>query len=92
VRGALAHVVGPALRFFSSDGHQRVRQRCGWCGALLLDVPFTDDEEGPVTWDELAQVRVIGGMIELIDTPPLQEDNGYLVEDSCAFIDHSVTR
>jgi hypothetical protein len=92
VRGALAHVVGPALRFFSSDGRQRVRQRCAWCGTLLLDVPFTGDQEGPPAWYEWAQVRVIGGKIELINVPPLQDENGYLVEDSCAFIDHSVTR
>jgi hypothetical protein len=58
----------------------------------LLDVPFTGDQEGPPAWDELAQVRVIGGKIELINVPPLQDENGYLVEDSCAFIDHSVTR
>lgn len=91
---ALAHLAGSRL-----ECGGRVRQRCEWCGAVLIDVDRTriaavvPDGAGPgwqpevPTWPAGRWVEVDGSMSVL-----LAEDNtGRSPENSCMRLDPEVT-
>lgn len=72
----------------------RLRQRCGWCGATLIDydlenvaVPVGQDA-APGTWPAGELVRVDGPLSILME----HVDGTDLPVDACARLDHAVTR
>jgi hypothetical protein len=76
-------------------GGQRLRQRCAWCGAVLIDYDLTrvavqvepgEEPQPPGTWPVGALVRVHGGMSVVLD------DTEELPGDACGRIDDEVTR
>lgn len=82
---ALTHIAGTRVRVGS-----RVRQRCGWCGAVLVDEDLGraafEEDAGRIApgWNPSDLVTVNGcGMFAV----PL----GVLPSDACARIDDSVT-
>ena len=71
----------------------RMRQRCGWCGALLLTydlaalaVPVGQDPT-PATWPVGSLVRVDGGLSFQVE----HEDGQALPEGACGLLDPEVT-
>lgn len=74
--------------------NQRLRQRCAWCGALLLDYDLANvavpvgQEGAPGIWPFGKLVLVDGGMSVLVEI----EEGGELPEGSCGRIDPEVTR
>lgn len=83
-----------------------LRQRCAWCGAVLLDydlarVAVPIGQEGPpATWEAGRLVRVDGAFPEVyslldmdIDTGPVVDGGGdrMLPDDACALLDPEVT-
>lgn len=70
-----------------------LRQRCAWCGAVLLDydlaaiaVPVGQDPT-PATWPPGDLVLVDGGMSALVE----HEDGSPLPDGSCGKLDPAVT-
>lgn len=86
---ALVHVAGVDITI-----NGRMRQRCGWCGAALLDYDLATLEvpvgqEGlPGTWPLGQLVSVDGNLSMLID----HEDGTPLPMDACGRLDPDVTR
>ncbi len=88
---AVTHIAGIELTI----GDTLLRQRCGWCGAVLLDydlsrvaVPAGQDPR-PGTWPVGELVRVDGPVSTVVPhTPGLDR----LPEDACALLDPAVTR
>jgi hypothetical protein len=88
VSAAITHVAGFRIHV---NGH--LRQRCAWCGALLLDyelertaVPVGQDPQ-PALWEPGALVEVDGGASWVVSH---QEDDELPV-NACARIDDTVT-
>lgn len=73
---------------------QRLRQRCGWCGALLIDYDLANiavpigQNPNPGSWPIGGVVMVDGGMSALVD----HKDGEPLPEGSCGRLDPEVTR
>jgi hypothetical protein len=85
---AMTHIAGAPIQIGS-----RLRQRCGWCGATLIDlrlervaVPVGQDP-APGTWQQGRLVLVDGNASYLLDQPEGSEIPG----DCCARIDDAVT-
>jgi hypothetical protein len=73
---------------------QHLRQRCGWCGAVLIDydlariaVPVGQDPT-PAVWPYGSLVLVAGGISVSVE----HEDGQPLPEGSCGHLDPEVTR
>lgn len=74
----------------------RVRQRCSWCGATLIDcdlarmmVPVGQDPyPAPPTWEPGAVIAVDGAASYVYD----HEDGAELPAEACAYIDPAVTK
>jgi len=80
----LIHVAGPVLH--ASGGSQAiVRQRCAWCGALLIDDNLPVEQGFKFTFTAQSQVAVSGGCAWTVpgDVPGPQ---------SCLYLDPAVTR
>jgi hypothetical protein len=83
----MIHIAGPDIQI---DTH--LRQRCAWCGAILIDydlaaiaVPEGQDPR-PATWP-------VGGLVE-VDGPAqwrVLQGDGPLPEGACGRIDPAVT-
>jgi hypothetical protein len=87
VAEGLIHVVGI---FVQIDA--RLRQRCAWCGAVLLDydlerIAVPEGQGGPSTWPTGALVEVDGPMSRVVP----RTDDEPLPEGTCTAIDHEVT-
>lgn len=74
--------------------NHRLRQRCAWCGALLLDydlanlaVPVGQDST-PATWPVGELVMVDGGLSATVP----HVDGDPLPMDACGRLDPDVTR
>lgn len=97
---AISHIVAPFLTMNSASRGKVLRQRCLWCGALVLEVeldrvavPLPKDGSPPepiATWEPGAVVEISGDnpkVSALIEVGP--ED--MLPENACANIDYEVT-
>lgn len=89
---AVVHIASPAIVI---DG--RVRQRCGWCGAVIDDTvvantavfgPVSDRDSRYPTWPAGAYVAISEGMGEWTVTPPQLG----LPPGCCAALDPAITR
>lgn len=76
-------------------GANRLRQRCAWCGAVLLDYDLErvgvavepgEVAESPAVWPMGRLVRVFGGQSYVLP------DANELPDDACASLDDEVTR
>lgn len=92
MNGTITHIAGLVVHVGSM-----VRQRCGWCGAVLIDldlantmvmVPDGHDPEPPPTWEVGALVALNGAASWVVD----HEDGAQLPADACAQLDPAVTR
>lgn len=83
---SVTHIAAPALHIFG----MYIRQRCAWCGTIILEydlnrvaVPEGTDPM-PATWAPMVMVRVDGHMSAEVE--PVEEDgNIKLPMDSCTF-------
>lgn len=86
---ALIHIAGIDVCV-----NDRLRQRCGWCGALIIDYDLTrvavpaGQDPRPATWPVGALVAIDGGMSYTVE----QNDTDPLPDGACAVIDAEVTR
>ena len=88
----IVHIAGKEIYVGS-----QLRQRCGWCGAVLIDddvcrtMVLVDAEHtrpGPIpTWPKGELVAVQGGASWVVE----HEDGADLPLEACAMIDHEVT-
>lgn len=87
----VTHIAGADITI----GGRRLRQRCSWCGAILLDYDLAnvavmvepgEQAEPPATWPVGRLVRVHGGMSTVLD------ETEELPEDACGKVDDEVTR
>lgn len=71
-----------------------LRQRCAWCGAVLVDYDLTlvavpeGQDPRPATWP-------VGGLVEVdghVSSTVPHEDGKQLPENACAQLDPAVTR
>lgn len=86
---AVTHIAGLDIRV----GCQ-IRQRCGWCGAVLIDedlhnvmVPAEDADKPFPTWPVGALIRRDGCVTSIVE----HEDGADLPADACGQLDHAVT-
>jgi hypothetical protein len=89
---ALTHIAGLKVRVGS-----RLRQRCGWCGAMLADYDLTNlavwpapppgEEVLPAMWTPESLVRVDGNAYFVVE----HVDGADLPADACACLDDAVT-
>jgi hypothetical protein len=79
---------------------RRQRQRCAWCGAVLIDYDLArvavkvepgQVPQPPSTWEVGVLVRVVGGYSSVVD-PEFVNGEPQLPENSCASVDDEVTR
>jgi hypothetical protein len=84
----VTHIAGADILI----GDRRLRQRCSWCGAVLLDYDLAtvavagDDPSPPATWPVGRLVRVDGAMSTVL------EETEELPDDACGRLDDEVTR
>jgi len=78
----LTHIAGPAL----TVGSRYMRQRCAWCGTVLVDHDVELDAE-PATWSLGDLVAVSGPVAYLAGVV----DGDQLPGSACARIDPAVT-
>lgn len=87
---------GPSVTHIAANditiGDRRMRQRCAWCGAVLLDYDFArtavagDEWTPPASWPVGRLVRVDGGFSTVLD------ETDELPDDACGHVDDEVTR
>lgn len=72
---AIVHLAGEVFMI----GERFMRQRCGWCGDVLIDydlsrvaVPVGTDPM-PATWQVGSQVLVDGGMSTVVESEKLDD-------------------
>lgn len=95
-----SHIVAPPLTMDSQSRGRVLRQRCLWCGTLVLEVeldrvavqlPADGSEPKPIgTWEPGAVVRVSDGnprVSALVEVGP----DDLLPADACANLDYAVT-
>ena len=86
-----AHIAGHVI-----EVGPYLRQRCGWCGAVLIDVDVRQamyptstpvEDRTPGTWETGAIVRIDGVMSSVVE----HEDGEPVPDDCCAALDPAVT-
>lgn len=84
----MIHIAGPYI-----EVGPLLRQRCGWCGATLLDydlnrvaVPEGQDPR-PATWEMGVLVEVDGNLSTVVP----HNDGDQLPDGACARLDPAVT-
>lgn len=94
VVSGVVHIAGPAIQI---DG--QLRQRCSWCGALLLDYALgrvavpVDQDARPATWAMDACVAVDGNaqyLVGLVDSV-VKPGEKRLPDGACGRLDPEVT-
>lgn len=85
----VVHIAGNDLRVGA-----QLRQRCAWCGAVLIDhdlstlmVPAGQEDRAPATWP-------VGGLVELdgpLSVAIAHNDGDRLPTNACAQLDHELT-
>jgi hypothetical protein len=90
----VTHIVGPEITI----GGRRMRQRCAWCGAVLLDYDLAnvavqvepgEQPEPPAVYPYLRLVRITGGGGFRLNA--VLDDTDQLPDDACARVDDEVT-
>lgn len=86
--GAVIHIAGNDVQV-----NAQLRQRCAWCGALLIDynlervaVPEGTDPR-PATWPGGELIAVDGGLSYVVE----HEDSQPLPDGACGTLDPEVT-
>lgn len=89
----VVHIAGPAITIGT-----HLRQRCSWCGAVILDVPLDrtmvtllpgETEPGPYpTWPIGELIEIDGGMTSVIE----HSDGADLPPNACGCLDPEMTR
>lgn len=91
---SVTHIAGPEITI----GGRRMRQRCSWCGATLIDYDLTrvavqvrpgEEPRLPGTWEVGRLVRVDAGNPTI---GQLLEPTDELPDDACGHVDDEVTR
>lgn len=86
--GGIIHIAGPAVRV-----GMLLRQRCGWCGAMMADYDLEriavpeGQEDAPGTWGAGELVLVDGNMSAVYP----HVDGTELPANACALLDPAVT-
>lgn len=94
--GSITHVAGGTLSYSLPD-RKITRQRCAWCGSLLIETiqppfPFPVGLEPKLdTFTPYSLVRVDGSYSENVDLPVMGNGDAVLPEDSCMRIDTAIT-
>lgn len=95
--GMVTHVAGLSVTFGSPDG-QLLRQRCAWCGALMVDVnlglvsyPIDQVMQTVPTWEVFAMVRIDGNFSQALEDELLANGETKVPDDCCMWIDPAVT-
>lgn len=86
---AVLHVAGVYVTI-----NQRVRQRCAWCGAVLIDVE-TADVAVPVGQDATVAVWPVGDLVGVDGSMSYavpHKDGDALPDGACGKLDPEVTR
>jgi hypothetical protein len=93
-RGEVVHVAGPCITFAG----RWVRQRCVWCGHVLIDMDLArtlvelpadgSEPDHPKGWADDALVHVDGGM-SWVD-PADDNDEGRVPDRCCMRLDPAV--
>lgn len=93
-----SHIAGITV---SWDGRY-LRQRCSWCGHVLLDYDLTkvavmvppdgSDPEPPATWPVGAVIRTDGFMSSILVEPTEVAKLAEVAPDACVFLDPEITR
>lgn len=87
----IVHIAGPEIQI-----GQQLRQRCAWCGAVLIDYDLTrvamlcagpGPDDRPGTWPVGALIEVDGNAAQVLD----HVDGDPLPAHACGQIDHEVT-
>jgi hypothetical protein len=87
---AIVHFVGPDIRI----DDKRMRQRCAWCGTLLLEYDLdriqvpVGQRQGMARFEVGTLLEVYEGMRQLISHKPGDK----LPPNTCAELDDEVTR
>ncbi len=85
---AVIHIAGNDVQV-----NVQLRQRCAWCGALLIDYALdriavpTGTDPRPATWPPGELVAIDGGLSYVVD----HEDGQPLPDGSCGKLDPEVT-
>lgn len=91
------HVAGVDITF----DERYIRQRCSWCGVVLLDYDLANMEAGnerPAPWPIGSLVRIDGNAAYVVSDAPLCDECDPdqtpvgVPDDSCFNIDPEVTR
>lgn len=99
---AISHISHISAQPLYWDGRY-VRQRCAWCGAILIDmdlatiaVPIPEDgsdPEPPGTWPVNATIRVDGMVTYVVPDETSEDGKGIRPpDDACLRLDPTVTR
>lgn len=85
----VVHIAGMTVTI-----NDRMRQRCAWCGALLINydlaniaVPVTQADTSPASWPVGDLVLIDGNMAALVP----HVDGAALPEAACGRLDPAVT-
>lgn len=100
--GTLVHPAGPVMYYTRADGKDLVRQRCMWCGTVLIDADLSriaaqlnPDGSAPpfATWEAGGMVGVNGGMQWLVWTAEQTQSRhiSEMTETCCMTLDPAVT-
>lgn len=85
----VVHIAGPDIRV-----NAQLRQRCAWCGALLIDYDLervavpTGQDPTPATWP-VGELIAVDGAASWVES---HTDGDPLPDNACGAIDAEVTR
>jgi hypothetical protein len=83
-RGEVVHVAGPCITFAG----RWVRQRCVWCGHVLIDMDLARTANTPARWAVDALVHVDGSMSWVATAD--DNDEGRVPDRCCMCLDPAV--
>lgn len=85
-----SHIAGLRVEI----GEQYIRQRCAWCGTLMVEhdrsrIAFQDGDSTDLpTWEIGAVIRTDGNVTSIVE----HVDGESLPDDACIKLDPAVTR
>lgn len=90
MNGTITHIAAEAITFSGTGSARIMRQRCSWCGALLLEVNVNPVVVCQV-YEVHALVRADGSFLTSLDVELLPSGDIDIPQDSCMWIDPFVT-